>query len=67
MKMLPMLPVSPMVNSNFQLIIGNIGNWQHFHIGNNPKMLSMPTRKLWYNAGCTGQGGRVREEEKRHG
>ena len=29
-----MLPVLPMVNSNFQLIIGNIGNWQHFHIGN---------------------------------
>ena len=56
-----MLPVLPMVNSNFQLIIGNIqliigniGNWQHFHIGNNPQMLSMPTRKLWYNAGRTG-------------
>ena len=34
MKMLPVLPMLPVVNSNFQLIIGNIGNWQHFHIGN---------------------------------
>jgi len=31
--MLPVLPISN-ASSNFKLKIGNIGNWQHLHIGN---------------------------------